>query len=183
MHKPESESPSQASVAQQLPATGRRRLIQGGLSAGPLLLTLAGRPAYATCKQPSGFSISGNLSRPEAFACNDSKMGKKPGEWYTTGTWPCDRTNTKVSSLSGATSGSDTTTTLVSCLAPGSSRTEVEKYIIAAYLNALNNRTPSNPTEVRKMWQYRTGNYSPVPGVTWTSQQLLSYLKHTTGEF
>lgn len=49
----------------------RRRLVQGGLAGAPVLMMLKSTPALATttCKQPSGFSVSGNLSRPDDFTC------------------------------------------------------------------------------------------------------------------
>ena len=182
-HTPsEHDTPIQAEANAKPSAGGtRRRLLQGALSATPVLLTLASRPAYATCKQPSGFSVSGNLSRPADFSCNGSTMGKKPSEWATGVGWPsaptppCNSGTTKVKDIFG---GSDATL-LQAKLIGGS---EIEKYVIAAYLNSRTSRTPNNPTEVVKMWNGKHGAYSPVPGVTWSTAQLLAYLKHTTGE-
>src|SRR6266571_6753426 len=47
------------------PVAGRRRLLQGGLAAGPVLMTLVSRPVLAQqaglCTTPSGF-VSANAS-------------------------------------------------------------------------------------------------------------------------
>ncbi|MBP7393048.1 MAG: hypothetical protein KA945_04340 [Zoogloea sp.] len=51
---------------------GRRRLVQAGLAGAPLLMALKSTPVLASnCKLPSGFSVSGNLSRPRDYVCTE----------------------------------------------------------------------------------------------------------------
>ncbi|MCC6472718.1 MAG: hypothetical protein IT514_03140 [Burkholderiales bacterium] len=60
-------------------APGRRRLLTGGITAAPILLSAVSRSALATgtCQSPSR-AMSGNLSpRNESFNCG----GKSPGFW------------------------------------------------------------------------------------------------------
>src|SRR5438552_17349326 len=64
----------------------RRRLLQGGLAAAPVLMTLVSRPVLAssTCTTPSGF-VSINASHPGAPVCD----GNGPTYWYNVqSTWP-----------------------------------------------------------------------------------------------
>ena len=71
--------------------SGRRRLLQGGLSVAPVVLTLASRSTFGgtlacECATPSGF-VSGNTSKPGGPAtCG----GLSPGYWWQKPgvTWP-----------------------------------------------------------------------------------------------
>ena len=53
-----------------LSSAGRRRLLQAGISAAPVIMTVASRPVLATtnCRTPSGF-VSGNVSNSTGVTC------------------------------------------------------------------------------------------------------------------
>jgi hypothetical protein len=61
-------------------SAARRRLIQAGISAGPVMMTVVSRPVLAQtggfCQSPSGF-VSGNASQPGGGTC----AGYTPGYW------------------------------------------------------------------------------------------------------
>ena len=62
---------------------GRRRLVQAGLAGAPLLMALKSTPVLASnCKSPSGFSVSGNMSRPGDYVCTDFN-GRGVSYWKT----------------------------------------------------------------------------------------------------
>ena len=64
LEHPEKSAELQPSQDGQTPKANRRKLIQTGLAGAPLLMALKSVPALAAdCKQPSGFSASGNLSQ------------------------------------------------------------------------------------------------------------------------
>src|ERR1700720_1142661 len=84
--------PSKVGIA---PSSGRRRILRAGISAAPVVMTVASRPVLggpAFCQSPSA-TLSGNLSNPGAGGgiC----AGRTPGYWknYQPGnsgghTWP-----------------------------------------------------------------------------------------------
>ena len=70
---------SDSAVAQK----SRRRLVQAGLAGAPLLMALKSTPVLASnCKSPSGFSVSGNMSRPGDYVCTDFN-GRGVSYWKT----------------------------------------------------------------------------------------------------
>src|SRR5271169_804135 len=71
--------PDSMTVAGPDPKATRRRLLQGGLAAGPVLMTLVSRPVLAQqCQTPSGF-CSGNAS--VAAGAGSICTGRTPGYW------------------------------------------------------------------------------------------------------
>lgn len=67
-------------------APSRRRLLHGGLAAGPVLMTLVSRPVLGTvaCVTPSAF-VSGNASAAlGAPVC----LGLSPDQWVDNPNWP-----------------------------------------------------------------------------------------------
>ena len=74
----EAEDSSEAETATARP--GRRRLLQGLATAGPGILTIAGRPAWANKCTHSG-NQSGNTSAVDDEPCADE--GCSPGFWAT----------------------------------------------------------------------------------------------------
>jgi|GEM_PF-1433370 len=67
-------------VATPAPSQGRRRLLQGLVSASPGILTIAGRPAWANNCSNSG-NHSGNASTHDDEVC--AGEGCSPGFWLT----------------------------------------------------------------------------------------------------
>ncbi|MBT0963930.1 hypothetical protein [Denitromonas iodatirespirans] len=175
----------------QTPSTptseSRRRLVQGGLSGAPLLLLLKSTPALATysCKQPSGFSVSGNLSQPGSQTCH--QYYKKPSDWYYT----CQSSsapswkNYKVKDVLGSCgyNSAHNDKKLKDALADGD---EFLRYCVAAWANAAGGSGyPVNTATVCDMWKKGAmGSYQAVtyPVVNWGKTDVVAYFKYTMGE-
>lgn len=153
----------------------RRRLLRGGLASAPALLTLVNRPVMAAaCKTPSA-AISASLSRPGSglFDCT----GKSPSSWAGTSAanWPSPAgAQTELFSAAIGASPTYETKTLLEMvsLVSNVSAEGLAKYLVAAYLNALQNLTPNQvlsvPT-IRKIWLdfSALGYYEPTAGIRW----------------
>src|SRR5450631_33662 len=74
-----STSPDSGSLSGTVPKVTRRRLLQGGLAAAPVLMTLASRPVLAggPVQLPSAFT-SGNTSTPIRGL---TSSGQSPAYW------------------------------------------------------------------------------------------------------
>src|SRR5215468_3619558 len=98
-------------------APGRRRLLHGGLAAGPVLLTLVSRPVLGTvqCVTPSAF-CSGNTSAAlGAPVCT----GFPPDYWADNPNWPPPYTpDTPFCDVFGPTPGSPCCDTFIDVIAP-----------------------------------------------------------------
>jgi len=153
----------------------RRRLLRSGLATAPALLTLVNRPVMAAaCKTPSA-AISASLSRPDSglFQCT----GKSPASWSGTSAanWPSP-SGTQTELFSAAIGASPTygTKTLLEMvnLVNNMGAEGLAKYLVAGYLNALQNLTPNQvlsvPT-IRKIWLdfSALGYYEPTAGIRW----------------
>src|SRR5262249_768126 len=83
---PNNPGPDQKkSDVRSIRSVGRSRLLQAGLSAAPVVMTVARRPGLAqggNCQSPSGF-VSGNASSAGNATCT----GLTPAHWVTA-TWP-----------------------------------------------------------------------------------------------
>ena len=170
----------------------RRRLIQTGLSAAPVLL-LASSPSVqaANCKSPSGFSVSGNLSRNAGTGCTDGGVAHTPLFWSTNlaarGNYrggglifPSTLFSSKFSGLgpySDASFG-----TLLS-----SSNTGEQALFAAVYLEAGLASPPvgfPDRNMISDMWRGVTGSGYAVPNssVVWDKTAILKYLMYLTGQ-
>jgi hypothetical protein len=175
--------------------SARRRLLRGGLMGAPVLLALKSSPVLAcNCKLPSGFSVSGNLSRNAGKACADP--GTKPSGWlgktYTNSKGKtCYNstsitTNTAFSTHFKLTGYSDKT--FHSAL--GVSDTNDQALIVAVFLESIvsgGGTNFPNQTIVKNMWNLGVcGNgYAPVdsyPTIVWKKPQVLAYLRYLTGQ-
>lgn len=179
------ESP-QPQPPSTLAKDSRRRLLRGGLAAAPALLTLAGRPVVAgTCTSASaGVSMSSRTTTP--VQCTS---GKSPATWgkngeFGLGDWPEGAVpQSKGSGHPPATTfnnifgtGYDTIppTTLLDVLRlPSDTGGDgLAKHLVAAYLNALKNYTPSVVLDVvtaKNIWaSFRARTYyEPTAGIKW----------------
>ena len=165
----------------------RRRLIQGGIAGAPLLLMLKSAPALATysCKQPSGFSVSGNLSRhgKDTDTCKPSY--KHPSQWYAecTGTskpWWWDKKVQHTLGYCGYNTAHNNKT-MMDALNDGD---EFLKYCAGAWANAKTGTYTVPDTEVCKMWGYGPSrSYLAVsyPTVKWGKGEITTYIKYTMG--
>lgn len=168
--------------AETVKSEGRRKLVQGGMLAVPVLMTLKSTPALAVnVKQPSGFSTSGNLSNPAVVAAADRANG--PAYWATaygnnnkfngTGN-PGVRTDTAFKTV--FTSSSDAT----SLLAVLQSGINTQSVFVAAYLDVMANSFVPGIT-VAKLLDMWNGTFSPALGITWTRADSENYLRYTMG--
>ena len=162
-------------------ASKRRRFVRRGVIGAPVLLALKSAPVLAcNCKQPSGFSVSGNASQAaKGQTCSPaskpilisnseplrSKLFAKGGAGLTLPTvLPYGKTAANYT-LGDALSGATTDAALIA----------------AAYIDATYGHFSPGVanTTVSKMWNDTvTGTYAPTPGVTWTRTDVINYLKY-----
>ena len=169
----------------------RRRLIKGGLSAGPVILTLASRPSYAWhCRSPSGF-VSGNGSKGhEALAYGGS--ARSPAQWVADAVWCNDTSATGGKQLfhptfptSPINFGAATTfKTVMSKWSTGTANEQFGAFVLAAYLNIQKGWVPGlclTAAEVLKMWANGPlGTYQAAVGAAlWNKDDIIAYLKET----
>ncbi len=186
---PQGTRPRHSSV----PASrSRRRLLQAGLSSAPALLALRATPVRAdNCKSPSGFSVSGNLSRNGNRGCA-ATTGHTPSFWST---------NLSADGSNYRGSGQITPTTLFSARFPPlvgysdasfdailkSGNTMDQALFAAVFLEAnlhVNDGFPSRDM-IKDMWRTVAGNgLYPVPntGLSWDKTAILKYLLYLTGQ-
>jgi hypothetical protein len=177
-------------VAGPDPKATRRRLLQGGLAAGPMLMTLVSRPVLAqVCLTPSGF-VSGNASM--AAGGGPICAGRSPGYWKQTqsfGSWAPPYYPT-------TTGGHDATLfdavftphysgqTLLDVLGLGGGPPDdVARAIVGALLNVAAGLTPVlSIAQVKGIWsEYITNGYfEPTAGVHWDDAQIVTYLASMT---
>lgn len=185
-------NPDSTPVAGPDPKATRRRLLQGGLAVGPVLMTLVSRPVLALqCQTPSGF-VSGNAS--VAAGAGPICAGRTPGYWKQPqhfGAWTPPYYPTTVAGPGGHTatlfdaiftphySGQ----TLLDVLATaGGPPNDVARHVVAALLNAAAGLTPVlTIAAIQGIWnEYITkGYFEPTAGVHWGDAQIVSYLLST----
>ncbi len=189
---------------QSSPRIDRRRLLKGGLSAGPVLITLATRPVLGCttdCKTPSAFA-SINVQASHRGTSSPPCQGRTPGFWknctHNQGQWPSPyrphsvldtraRVMQPATLFHCATTGfngtvfSGKTMLDVLCLGGGGTNA-VGRHITAALLNAAMTWTPVlGQTDVRDIWNeyVARGYYEPTAGVKWGADQIVAYLQST----
>ncbi len=164
----------------------RRKLIRGGVIGAPVLLALKSTPVLAcNCKQPSGFSTSGNLSRNGGASCTDP--AKSPTYWsantydkYSSRgratkyfRYANVRADTKFKDVFGGTDERK----FIDVLGEGS----FASLVVAAYLNLKAGRFVSGVSlsSVQEMWN---GTYRPTAGAPpWTKEEGENYLRYVMG--
>jgi hypothetical protein len=182
------EPPSNGAVR----SPGRRRLLQAGVSAAPIVMTVASRPVLAVgCDSPSGFT-SLSQSHPGPGTCT----GKGPISWTShKANWPPPYNSgpdadPKFKVLFGSA------VTGVPSFDPNKKLSDVmahdttgpwglAQYIIAAYFNAFSGAygtsTLLSTATVINIWSdySKTGTYSPRAGATWSNLEIVAYLRST----
>jgi len=161
--------------------TGRRRLLRGGLSAAPVILTVASRPVMAAgaagrCTTASAFA-SINASRPSTTTvCG----GHGPDYWkdptcyphWPPSCVPIGQNATTFDSYFGSSGGYPGRTLLQVLAMTGGGKDAVARHCVAALLNASKGLTPANVlsvTTVKSVWHsfVTRGYYEPTAGVRW----------------
>lgn len=179
----------------------RRRLIKGGLSSAPFLITLASKPVLATtCYSPSE-TLSGAISHkgPDTILCS----GRSPGVWRELAegnaqaklSWPIlpsaafhgtFNSGPQASFFKNVNGQIQSLTMLeVMQLTGGGDPSKIGFHVIGAYLNILSGLiSPLALTTPKliQMWNewVATGYFTPYAGAAkWNADQIVSYLKST----
>jgi hypothetical protein len=171
----------------------RRRLLQGGVSATPLLMTLVSRPVLGhsgfRCVTPSGYTSMPSSRQPEVHRCD----GGTPGFWKQEQhfkAWPAGFYPVAKKGNAATLFGSHfllgpyaaNTTFLQILESMGGPPDSVARHIVAALLNALRGwTTVLTPTAIKDMWAdyITTGFFEPTAGVRWYHDQIQDYLEST----
>lgn len=182
----------------------RRNLLRGGLAGAPALLALKSTPVVAcTCKLPSGFTVSGNLSqglkncvdrarRASTWVSSTNCKTASPYPYYSGTTTFTIYKGTLVGTGTGGTGtplGLTTTgyagTTVGDWLALGDD--SVQGMLMACYLESVVSGGANFPTTamIKSMWNtgvQGTGYIVPNQVAKWNKDQVLGYLRYLTGK-
>ena len=176
------------------PARGRRRLLQGGVGAAPLLMTLVSRPVLGhgfQCTTPSGFVSMPTSGHGQPLFCD----GLSPGFWkqpHKFDEWPKPFYPVKTKSHAATTfspffshspypAGTTFLQVLETMAGPPHS---VARHIVASVLNVASGRVPTTVLSIpliKTIWtDYRTkGYFEPTAGVKWYHDEIQNYLAST----
>lgn len=175
----------------------RRSLLRAGAIGAPALVALKPAPVIAcSCKQPSGFTVSGNASRTSGATCADP--GRRASTWRSTtncktaspyyfysGTMTFTvKKSTLISDL-GLTLGSYTGTTVDSWLLKGDNTDQ--GMLMACYLEAIASGNGTSwpwKEQFVAMWNQGVigGAYTPANQTkSWNKARVIAYLKFLTG--
>jgi hypothetical protein len=171
------------------PSADRRRWLKAGLSAPPILMTVASRPVLAqTCVPPSAYVYLG-ASAPGMYAdCN----GYGPDTWLRSGSWPGSyspdsRFNDYFTyDLDGNPKFSDVLGT-ANIANNADIFHRVARYVTAAWLNNASRKVPESVLKamtIQHIWTEfarfgGSGSFSPTSGVSWSAEEIIDYLKST----
>ena len=171
----------QAGESGQSPQKTRRRLIQTGLAGAPLLMALKSVPALAAeCKQPSGFSASGNLSQNGTTPCSPKVNGV--AYWQTQVTTDPTKVPDVDKAFSAIFSASPGVTDTLGTILT-STGSPIQKKIVAAYFSASTGSPLFNAAQAVAMWNEGVigGAFHPnpsVPSVSWGPVEVEAYLNY-----
>jgi hypothetical protein len=180
------------------PNRARRRLLQGGLGASPLLMTLVSRPVLGQtqCFSPSAYSSLRTSQHGPAGTC----AGRGPEYWAGSGSfdnwkhpyYPIERTGpngrpwpptlfSKVFSPVPAYIAADATLLDVLNM-PAGLPIDVARYLIATVLNIqIGWVTATTVDAIRIMFRefVTNGYYAPAAGIKWYAPEILSWVDYT----
>ena len=191
--------PDSAPVSGRDPKATRRRFLQGGLAAAPVLMTLVSRPVLAQqCTTPSGFVSLGASTAGRGVTC----MGHMPSYWanplnfsqWPSGYKPINPQATLFGPPQGVFanspySGDPTLLDVLNAAATPHNPTtdKTAMYVVAALLNAAAGLTPVLLVPaVKDIWSeygasgYGTaGSFSPSSGAHWNALEIAEFLLTT----
>ena len=180
---------------------GRRRILQAGISAAPVIMTVASRPVLATtnppgiCESPSGF-VSATVSGQTGMMC----AGLTPGYWKQDQhfwAWHTPYYPTTVTGSGGhhATKFKSVfmpdlpiaNLTFLAVLAPQTSGSgppyNVARHLVAAVLNLAAGYVPATILSldtIKNIWtQYTANDCYNVGNTCWNEAQIIQYLTST----
>jgi hypothetical protein len=174
------------------PSASRRRLLQGGLAAAPVLMTLVSRPVLGQVQTPSAF-CSGNASVQLRNAALSA--GRSPGFWkqeQSFASWvppfypvtvPGTAASRQATLFDSIFTPHYPGKTLLDVLrSQGGPPDEAARYAVATLLNIAAGWTPVLTIKtVKGIWgEYITrGYFEPNAGIHWDHGQIVSYLQST----
>ncbi|HQX07786.1 MAG TPA: hypothetical protein PKZ19_13425 [Zoogloea sp.] len=173
-HPENSATQSTTEAGSSTAQSKRRKLIQTGLVGAPVLLALKSTPVLAAnCKLPSGFSVSGNLSRNGTTACSPKLNGV--GYWVTNAT--LEQKDRPFAPPNFNASIDASVTTFGQALAKGD--TNIHAKIVAAFLSADAGSFLPLAT-VKDMWNLGVigGAYPASAGDSWDKIKVEAYLDY-----
>lgn len=168
---------------------GRRRFVRGVSAIVPVVLTAGSRSALATtgCLSPSA-SASINLlhSRPDRPA-DGICLGRTPGFWINaskTHATEWEQVGAKKLLFSSVFAGGYPGKTMkdVINLTGNGDPYQLGAHLVAAWCNCKMGWMPVSMldlSDLQAMWAGRNTGYTPISGVTWTSADIVNYLKTT----
>lgn len=154
----------------------RRKLIQTGLAGAPVLLALKSTPVLAAnCKLPSGFSVSGNLSRNGTTACSPKLNGVT--YWAANATQEQKDLPFAPPNFTAPLPGTGVAT-FGQALARGNG--DVHAKIVAAFLSASAPGSFLSVDTVKSMWNLGVlgGAYPASAGDSWDDTEVTAYLDY-----
>lgn len=175
----------------------RRRLLRAGLTAAPVIMTVASKPVLGqtVCTAASAMGSAGSGTARTASVCS----GLTPSQWKVyAAQWPTPfcatnhaRTDQRATlyhcpttGFGGRIYGDHTMLEVLDIHEGGGGTTSLGRYMVAALLNACAGRTPVlTESGVRDMWNdlVNRGYYEPTAGVHWQAPEIIAYLKTTMG--
>mgnify|MGYP000219789718 CR=1 FL=1 len=173
------------------PRKGRRKLIQAGIAGAPVLLALKSTPVLAgNCKQPSGFSVSGNLSATGGKNC--ASRFPSINDWVKAdpGLWPSDYSrNTALfgAALGAGAIGHDAdigTFRLIDALNDASNPLNAKA--AAVFLGSFS-YGPPGPAVIKALWTdgVQGGGYASLgyknESTTWHQTEVAKYFDYLLG--
>jgi hypothetical protein len=169
-----------------LALAGRRRLLRGGLSTTPVLLSLASSPVGAAmCTTGSAFTSLHPSGKQPTITCG----GYSPSTWvnstssYPSGTAPGNSFNTIFLSFDVPSYPNIKLKDLFA-LSSLTTQQKVAQYCAAAYLNAKAGKTPASilsDTLATAIWSsyMSTGSYQPSSGPALNGTQIIAWISTT----
>ena len=197
MNKRDQESREDVARTPPLLDRGRRRLVQGGIGAAPLLMTLVSRPVLGSveCVSCSGYHSAATSGRKISYC-----TGQDPAWWADSANysqWPGSILPQDLTGLNVQTKPATKFSECFACngyVASGLAGmtylqvlmqpvTGAPSHFAAALLNVRTGRVPPlNETSLKTMWDEfsTTGKYCPTAGTVWTELDIIEYFKSTT---
>ena len=182
------------------PGRGRRRLLQGGLAAAPLVMTLVSRPVLG---QVQCYSCSGHMSMPTSANAKVSYCSGHSPEWWAVeqnfDKWPKSINPIEKTFSAGPHVKVAEPTLFSACFSPAygvgfgnltgltflqvlQSPAGAPRYFAAALLNVKKELVPVLTEDSLKVMWYEyatTGCYEPTAGVKWYDGELIEYFLST----
>jgi hypothetical protein len=164
-------------------AMDRRRLLRGGLSAAPVVMTLASGPVSAgLCTTCSAFGSLHPSGKQPSIVCS----GRSPSAWDGTpgGHWPLAQNTLFETYFAPALTG--TNVTLKNVIDPTKGYDPVARNCVAALLNASTSPPLTPPTILgvgyaKTIWSsYASrGYFEPTAGIQWHSAEIVEWIATT----